>query len=41
MRCLAVPDEPYYATQWQHENIRSAGAWDITAGSPEMNTRTA
>lgn len=28
----AVPNDPQYGQQWQHQNIQSALAWDITTG---------
>jgi len=28
----AVPDDPQYGQQWQHQNIGSEAAWDITTG---------
>lgn len=28
----AVPNDTQYADQWQHQNINSEGAWDITTG---------
>jgi hypothetical protein len=27
-----TPNDPDYATQWHHQNVRSAAAWDIVAG---------
>ncbi len=35
-QAVATPNDPYYANQWQHVNIRSAGAWDITTGSTQV-----
>lgn len=28
----AIPNDPGYANQWQHQNIDSEAAWDITTG---------
>jgi thermitase len=33
---VMTPNDPYFSSQWQHANIRSAGAWDFTAGSTQM-----
>lgn len=33
---VATPNDPYYANEWQHVNIRSAGAWDITTGNSQI-----
>ena len=27
-----IPDDPYYSTQWAHQNINSEPAWDIEKG---------
>lgn len=27
-----VPNDPQYGQQWHHQNINSAGAWDVTTG---------
>jgi thermitase len=31
-----TPNDPYYQSQWQHKNINSPTAWDITTGSREV-----
>ena len=28
----STPNDPQFAQQWQHQNIQSAAAWDITTG---------
>jgi hypothetical protein len=28
----SIPNDPSYALQWQHQNIDSEGAWDVTTG---------
>lgn len=33
---VATPNDPYYANQWQHVNIRSTGAWDLTTGGTDV-----
>ena len=33
---VVIPNDPYYFSQWWHQNIASAGAWDITTGSTQV-----
>ncbi len=35
-QAVTTPNDPYFANQWQHVNIRSAGAWDFTVGSTQV-----
>lgn len=35
-QAVMTPNDPYFANQWQHANIRSAGAWDFTVGSTQV-----
>jgi thermitase len=35
-QAVATPNDPYYPSQWQHVNIRSASAWDYTVGSEQV-----
>jgi len=31
-----VPNDPFYATSWQHTRIQSAAAWDLETGDPSV-----
>lgn len=33
---VALPNDPYYGSQWQHARINSPGAWDRTTGSASV-----
>ena len=33
---VVIPNDPYYFSQWWHQNIASAGAWDITTGVTQI-----
>lgn len=33
----AAPNDPQYGSQWQHDNIDSEAAWDITTGGTTAN----
>jgi thermitase len=35
-QAVLTPNDPYFANQWQHANIRSSGAWDFTVGSTQV-----
>ncbi|MHB8973222.1 MAG: S8 family serine peptidase [Pirellulaceae bacterium] len=35
-KAVTTPNDPYFGSQWQHTNIRSVGAWDITTGSSQI-----
>lgn len=36
----AVPNDAEYGQQWQHQNINSEGAWDVTTGGVTANGDT-
>jgi hypothetical protein len=38
---VTTPNDPYYASQWQHLNIRSAGAWTSPPAPPRSSWRCA
>jgi len=31
-----TPNDPYYKSQWQHKNINSPSAWNITTGNLDV-----
>lgn len=36
----ALPDDPQLGSQWQHVNINSAAAWDVTTGGVAATSDT-
>jgi thermitase len=36
VEAVVIPNDPYYFSQWWHQNIASAGAWDITTGVTQI-----
>jgi serine protease len=36
VRAMAMPDDPFYASQWHYPLINLPSAWDITTGSPDV-----